>query len=238
MHQSASDKIEALSDGYLAELEGAPLAILEVGSQVVEHTQYAIRNAIETRGWRYVGMDIEPGVNVDIAVKDPYDWREVESGAYDAIICNQVMEHVGMPWVTMKEMFRVLKPGGVAFIISPSAGPEHRFPTDCWRIYPDGWKSLAAHVGFHAVEVYTQWKPLYYTDGSDKWQDSCLVAQKPAMPGEAASAIPPLENRHVLEEYAKRRAVRAGAYPLKYKRRALSRHGRAFLKELFGTVRA
>lgn len=189
MHKSASDKILALLEGYLHDFTAQPLTILEVGSQVVEATQYDLRAELSKKNWTYVGMDIEAGPNVDVAVKQPYDWQEIASDSADVIICNQVFEHVGFTWVTMLEIARVLKEGGLAFIIAPSAGPEHRYPTDCWRIYPDGWRSLCTHAELNVLEVFTQWKPLYYTDGSDKWQDSCLVAQKPAKDGASRQAF-------------------------------------------------
>ena len=34
---------------------------------------------------------------------------------------------------------------------------------------------------FRPVEVYTQWKWLYYEDGSGTWRDSCVVLQKPRL---------------------------------------------------------
>lgn len=229
MHQSALDKMAALIGGYLGDLRQAPLAVLEIGSRVAEDTQIGQRQLLSP-AWRYTGMDIEAGPGVDITVADPYDWREVPPSSFDVVISSQVFEHVGFPWLTMREVARVLKPRGVALIIAPAAGPEHRFPTDCWRIYPDGWKSLCEYAGMNAVETYTQWTPLYYADGSDKWKDSCLVAQKPEADGEA-SLIPALADRGVLTAYANARAGKR--HSLRYKRKVISGHLAGLLREIF-----
>ncbi|MFA7044577.1 MAG: hypothetical protein WC186_09550, partial [Bacteroidales bacterium] len=34
------------------------------------------------------------------------------------------------------------KKGGLVCIITPFSVPEHRYPIDCWRILPDGYRYL------------------------------------------------------------------------------------------------
>ena len=78
----------------------------------------------------------------------------------------------------MLEVARVLKPGGICCILAPSSGPEHRYPTDCWRFYPDGMTSLAHFAQMEVIEAVTQWQDLGCAD-SDCWHDSLLVCRKP-----------------------------------------------------------
>lgn len=40
---------------------------------------------------------------------------------------------------------------------NPSSGPEHRYPVDCWRFYPDGMRAFAKIARLHCIEVYTDW---------------------------------------------------------------------------------
>lgn len=59
------------------------------------------------------------------------------------IISGQVFEHIEYPWLTIKEIERVLKPSGFCIISAPNAGLEHKAPTDCYRYFSDGLRSLA-----------------------------------------------------------------------------------------------
>jgi SAM-dependent methyltransferase len=123
-------------------------------------------------------MDLAPGPNVDVILHHPYRWREVASESVDVLISGQVLEHVEFFWITMLEISRVLKPGGLACIIVPSRGPEHRYPFDCWRFYPDGMRTLANTARLITERVSTQWEGSS-DPGSDLWRDSVLVARKP-----------------------------------------------------------
>ena len=231
MHCSAYDKVQAMIDGYLGDVQSQALTFVEIGSKVVEATQFDIKPLLTETQWDYIGVDIEAGNNVDVVLDNPYDWQEIKDNSVDVILANQVFEHIEFPWITISEIKRVLKPRGLALIVTPAGGIEHRWPYDCWRIYPDGWQALCKHAGLHVVETYTQWQPLYYHDGSDKWQDSCLVAQKEA--GDGASLLPAMENRRVLEAYAKKRSQTHGGLNLKYRRKTASRHLRGLMKALF-----
>jgi hypothetical protein len=79
----------------------------------------------------------------------------------------------------MLEVSRVLKRGALCCIIVPSGGPEHRFPVDCWRFYPDGLKALARYARLDVLDVATHWDASGYHDGSNDWKDSIMVTRKP-----------------------------------------------------------
>ena len=98
------------------------------------------------------------------------------------MISGQAFEHIEFFWLTMLEISRVLKPEGLCCLIAPSSGPEHRYPVDCWRFYPDGFAALARFTSLKVLEVYSQDGPTGYQDGSDMWQDTVLVCRKPASP--------------------------------------------------------
>jgi SAM-dependent methyltransferase len=181
VHQSSFDKMKAFRDGYLSEYRDAPLEILDIGSQIATRDQLNYRPLFDSPAWRYTGMDIVPGENVDKVVRDPYDWKEISTESFDVVLSGQTLEHVKFFWVTVLEIVRSLKEGGVACLIAPGAGVEHRFPVDCWRFYRDGMAALCEFAGVRHIEVYTQWKWLYYEDGSRIWQDSCVVLQKPRL---------------------------------------------------------
>ena len=166
----------AFRDRYLAVKINKPLQILDFGSKDVNGSY---RPLFSKRPWTYAGLDMASGSNVDIVLRTPYVWNEVSSESADVVISGQAFEHVQYFWITMLEVARVLKPGGLCCIVAPSSGPEHRYPFDCWRYYPDGMVSLAHFAQMEVIEAVTQWQDIGYADGSDSWHDSMLVCRKP-----------------------------------------------------------
>lgn len=61
---------------------------------------------------------------------------------FDYVIADQVLEHVRKPWIGVKEVRRVLKPGGIAVLTSVLIFYIHGVPYDYWRFTPDGLKVL------------------------------------------------------------------------------------------------
>lgn len=177
MHLSAYDKACVFRAAYLAAYEQSELTVLDFGSAMVEGQDLANRMAMENPAWRIIGLDIEPGRNVDVVVADPYDWREVASESVDVVTCSEVFEHAEYFWITILEIARVLKPNGLAFITSPGGGPRHRFPVDCWRFYDDAFPALARYAGLNLLEAQVQWVPAYRK--GIQWRDSSAVMQKP-----------------------------------------------------------
>ena len=67
-------------------------------------------------------MDIQKGPNIDIVVSDIYNWIEIEDNSFDVVVSGQAFEHMEFFWKAIKEIERILKPGGLCCIIAPSAG--------------------------------------------------------------------------------------------------------------------
>ena len=186
MHASAQDKARVFRRAYLAGVETTPLTVLDVGSAIVDGQSLSNRDVMANPAWTLRGMDIEPGLNVDIVVADPYHWTEIASASVDVVTCSEVFEHAEFFWITMLEIARVLKGNGLAFITSPGGGPRHRFPVDCWRFYDDAFAALARYAGLTLLEAQVQWVPAYRK--GIQWRDSSAVMQKPARDTGAAHA--------------------------------------------------
>jgi hypothetical protein len=75
---------------YLDPQSTKPLIILDLGSQDLRGSY---RPIFDCPPWRYVGVDIVPSKNVDLVIRDPYNWREVESNSTDVLISGQTFEH-------------------------------------------------------------------------------------------------------------------------------------------------
>jgi SAM-dependent methyltransferase len=175
MHQSSMRAMSEFVATHLAAYRGRPLRILDIGSMNINGSY---RELMTDANWRYTGLDMAAGPGVDRVLPSPYDWNELRSASYDVVISGQAFEHIEYPWVTMLEVNRVLKPGGIVCLIAPSGGYEHRYPVDCWRYYPDGMAALARWADLDVVSCITNWSPEGYDDGSAVWQDTVLVARR------------------------------------------------------------
>lgn len=72
----------------------------------------------------------------------------VEDARYDFIIFNQVLEHVPEPGAVLRELHRVLKPGGRMIYTAPLFYEEHETPYDFYRYTQFGARHLLTKTGF------------------------------------------------------------------------------------------
>lgn len=184
MHDSSLKNMDQFIKTYLD--KNNDYRILDIGSQDVRNDdaytyKALLRNEDGQGEWSYIGCDMVPGKNVDVVLESVYHWSRFRTESIDCVISGQALEHIEFFWLTFLEIFRVLKQGGVCCIIVPSAGPEHKYPLDCYRYYPDGLKALCKYVGFDVIETYMQWDKAVFPDMDEIWKDSVLVCRKPVM---------------------------------------------------------
>ncbi|MFZ6015909.1 MAG: class I SAM-dependent methyltransferase [Patescibacteria group bacterium] len=82
--------------------------------------------------------------------------------SFDSVICSSVLEHVQDPRQAVKEIHRILKPGGAVFVMVPSIYPYHARPghyPDYWRFFEDTLNEL--FKDFTQVEIVKRGK--YFT---------------------------------------------------------------------------
>ena len=174
MHLSSLEHVKRLVAHYLV---GKPaLNIVDIGSYDVNGSY---KQFFSQPGWRYTGVDLSAGPNVDVVLTSPYR-LPLPSHSVDVIVSGQAFEHVEFFWLTWLEIARVLKPGGMIFLLAPSRGPEHRYPQDCWRFYPDAYRALANYVSMELLEVSTDWQPHVDPD-SAPWGDTVGVFRQPPL---------------------------------------------------------
>lgn len=90
-------------------------------------------------------------INVADASKLPFPDR-----SFDSALCTKLIEHVENPAEVMREISRVLKPGGYLILSSDWFTPYHREPKDYWRFSVDGYQYLAHVANLEWVECYQQ----------------------------------------------------------------------------------
>jgi SAM-dependent methyltransferase len=96
----------------------------------------------------YVNIDLLAVPGVDVAADAEH--LPFRSGVFQRVECDAVLEHVRRPQSVMREILRVLEPGGYAHIVVPFCHPFHEYPRDYRRLTPDGVKELACG-GFEVV---------------------------------------------------------------------------------------
>jgi len=77
-----------------------------------------------------------------VSIVSPAQAIPLASGSIDAIVCDNLLEHVPEPKAVLREMQRVLKPGGVAFIGTPFIIGVHASPVDFYRWTDEGLRLL------------------------------------------------------------------------------------------------
>ena len=158
-------------------LKDARAKILDIGSYDVNGNYRGI--FIDER-FEYTGLDMEDGPNVDIVPHSPYQWSEIKNDSYDVVISGQALEHIEFFWVTVEEMIRVTKEGGLLCIIAPNGFDEHRYPVDCWRFFTDGMIAIARYWNLEILHAHTNAAPSLEDEEwySADCADTMLVAKK------------------------------------------------------------
>ena len=66
----------------------------------------------------------------------------MQDDTFDVVVCTEVLEHTLNPFEAVKEIYRILKPGGVALISVPYNFRIHGPLPDCWRFTEHGLRAL------------------------------------------------------------------------------------------------
>ncbi len=127
------------------------LDVLDIGCGVKPYQPFFAPYAATHRG-----LDAVPGPYVDDvghAEALPY-----EDESFDVILCTQVFEHLHEPWTAVKEMRRVLRPGGLALVSTHGVFLYHPDPPgsdqDYWRWTHSGLRRLfESHGTWNSIGV-------------------------------------------------------------------------------------
>ena len=172
MHYTSLKSGEAFSESY-GILNGL---VVDIGGRNVNGS---LRNFFETKGMKFVCIDMEADASVDIVIP-PGEKLPFEDGSVDLIVSTSCFEHDPCFWLTFKEMTRIIKPSGYIYINAPTTGPYHTYPVDNWRFYSDAGQALAYWSGkqisnetIYPVKVVETFNVL-----GDVWNDFVCVWQR------------------------------------------------------------
>jgi len=98
----------------------------------------------------YIGADVIPGAGVDVLI-DPMGHWPFADESFDAIVCTQVLEHVGNRDTVVDEMSRILKSAGTILVTVPFLYPAHGLPHDHVRFTSQGLTAVL-EKNFEVVE--------------------------------------------------------------------------------------
>ena len=102
----------------------------------------------------YVGLDIDSETTRRRAIAEVlYDGTRFpfNDGRFDAVLCNQVLEHVFNPEAFVEEIRRVLVVGGRLLLTVPFVWDEHEQPWDYARYSSFGLRALLETHGFKVL---------------------------------------------------------------------------------------
>lgn len=110
------------------------------------HCRYYAQDFMRYEGYRgsYGAIDIVSSIE-QIPVPD---------STFDVVLCTEVLEHVPEPIEAVKELVRVLKPGGKMFLTAPLGSGLHQLPYHFYGGYtPEWYKRFLTQFGMKVTEI-------------------------------------------------------------------------------------
>jgi|SRR5690606_10412920 len=135
----------------LSDLNGK---LLDIGCGKMPYKNYILENSKVSN---YVGLDIENALVYDSEIKPDFTWNGVtmpfEDASFECAFGTEVLEHCPEPEVVLKEVYRVLKPGGAFFFTVPFLWNLHEVPHDAYRYTPFSLERHLKNSGFTDITI-------------------------------------------------------------------------------------
>jgi len=140
----------------VAETFALPGPVLEIGSFQVPGQEALGNLRPYFAGRTYLGMDMRPGLGVDM-VGDVENIPRAR-GSVGTVVALSTFEHVPHFWKGFEEVHRVLRPDGALVVACPFYFHIHAYPSDYWRFTPEALKLLlepypSKIIGWHGPKT-------------------------------------------------------------------------------------
>jgi SAM-dependent methyltransferase len=130
-----------------AAARGGSARVLDVGCGVKPYFPFFAGRVDE-----YVGVDI--GDNPAADVQGTVEALPLPDGAFDVVMCTQVLEHCDDPAQAVRELRRVTAPGGRVLASTHGVQVYHPSPQDLWRWTHEGLRRLfEQHADWASLQV-------------------------------------------------------------------------------------
>ncbi len=105
---------------------------------------------------KYIGIDITQNASNTVDVVVPMDEAlPFDDGSIDTVLSTQVLEHVSEPEVYLREVSRILRPGGHLILSCPGSYMLHEEPNDFYRYTRYGLTHLLSKCSLCVVRIDT-----------------------------------------------------------------------------------
>jgi SAM-dependent methyltransferase len=122
--------------------EHFPIAepVVEIGARAAAGQEEIADLRSLFRASEHIGCDIQPGPGVD-RIEDVHHLTFADESV-GTVLSFETLEHVADPIRAVREMHRILRPGGLLALSSVMFFPIHEHPWDYWRFTPEGFEKL------------------------------------------------------------------------------------------------
>lgn len=101
----------------------------------------------------YHTLDLHPRLPDTTYIGDIQNMTMIPSDSYDCALCLEVLEHVPSPLQAIREIFRILKPGGIFIFSAPYLSRIHDQPHDYFRFTAYGLRLILTESLFNVIEI-------------------------------------------------------------------------------------
>lgn len=146
VYKKIRNNVSAFIEQQAAKYDSEKVKLLDIAPQVhAGARQFFVKAHIFT-----ADIDEKSGADyiIDICKNNE---KVIPESTFDIIVCTEVLEHTLNPFLAIQEIHRLLKLGGLLFMLTPFDFRIHGPLPDCWRFTEHGIRLLLSD--FKTIEI-------------------------------------------------------------------------------------